>query len=621
MNSKRYRHLAFRLAASLGLTLSLHVSAQVVNGSFEAPGNVYPYMIFGAGLSLPGWTIERGTVEIVGPYWEAASGSQSLDLNGIFEDIGTIYQDVPTLAGQEYRVRFALAGNPECGPTVAVKSLKVYWDGTELAPLQFDTTGHSSTNMGWTYQEFTVVANGSSGRLKFESTCPSFCGPALDDISVVPLNAPTNPPPPVTNSVVVLANGGFESPPGVSTWMAFGPWGSLPGWTIESGTVEIIGPYFQSAEGSQALDLNGIFEEIGTIYQDVATVPGERYRVRFALAGNPECGPAVKTLRVLWGGTELGSLSFDTTGRTAADMGWTYHEFVVAATERTGRLRFQSTSSSFCGPTLDAISITPLNEVTNPPPPPPPPGDTNTFGNGSFESPQGVDPYLVFDAGRPVPGWIVENGTVEIVGAYWQAAHGRQSLDLNGIFEEIGTIYQDVPTQPGERYRVRFALAGNPECGPAIKSVTVTWDAQVIARLDFDTTGRTTEDMGWAYHEYSVTAQSTRSRLKFQSTSSSFCGPALDDVSVSRVLSTGEAVPLPPAAFPPPVTALALNAQPQLTLYGNLGRIYRIECTDDPVADAWDPVTELVLPSSPFTWSDTRAQVGSRRFYRAVLVH
>ncbi len=101
--------------------------AQVVNGSFESPGGINPYRVFTTGKGLSGWVVERGTVEVVGRYWQAEEGEQSLDLNGIFEQIGTIYQDVPTKAGQRYRIRFAFAGNPAGGPTM--KSFKVSWDG------------------------------------------------------------------------------------------------------------------------------------------------------------------------------------------------------------------------------------------------------------------------------------------------------------------------------------------------------------------------------------------------------------------------------------------------------------------------------------------------------------
>jgi choice-of-anchor C domain-containing protein len=171
------------LATNLALSPQ-NASAQnlIVNGSFEEPGGVETWLVFGAGPGLPGWTVESGTVEIVGTYWQAAEGSQSLDLNGIYEEIGTIYQDVPTLAGQRYKVRFAYAGNVGCGPTI--KTTRVTWDGQELDTVSFDTTGHSVTNMGWTYYEFEVTASSLTGRLAFRSLTSSFCGPAIDDVSV-----------------------------------------------------------------------------------------------------------------------------------------------------------------------------------------------------------------------------------------------------------------------------------------------------------------------------------------------------------------------------------------------------------------------------------------------------
>jgi choice-of-anchor C domain-containing protein len=165
----------------------------------------------------------------------------------------------------------------------------------------------------------------------------------------------------------------------------------------------------------------------------------------------------------------------------------------------------------------------------NPPPPPP----FNLATNGSFELPPGILTYRVFNTGTDLPGWIVEQGTVEIVGPYWQAAEGVQSLDLNGIFEDIGTISHPLSTMPGQRYKVRFAYAGNPEGGPAIKTTKVFWNDTLLAEVSFDTTGRSLTDMGWVYYEYEVTAASTSSLLKFQSTTPSFCGPALDDVSVT----------------------------------------------------------------------------------------
>ena len=170
-----------------------------------------------------------------------------------------------------------------------------------------------------------------------------------------------------TNTSLVV-NGGFENPPGIYPYQVFDSGTSVPGWVVESGTVEITaGTYWQAAEGAQSLDLNGIFEQIGTIYQDVATTPGQSYKVRFAYAGNPECGsPTLKTANAFWNSQMLTNLSFDITGHTTTNMGWLYYEQSVTATSTNSRLRFQATSSSFCGLTLDDVSVTPTSAPLSP---------------------------------------------------------------------------------------------------------------------------------------------------------------------------------------------------------------------------------------------------------------
>src|SRR4051812_25351871 len=91
-------------------------------------------------------------------------------------------------------------------------------------------------------------------------------------------------------------------------------------------------------------------------------------------------------------------------------------------------------------------------------------GAAATISNGSFEELAIDQPYRVFYAGASLGGgWFVSDGTVEIVRDYWPAAEGHQSIDLSGIFEEVGTIYQDVATVPGRTYKIKFAFAGNPE--------------------------------------------------------------------------------------------------------------------------------------------------------------
>lgn len=71
--------------------------------------------------------------------------------------------------------------------------------------------------------------------------------------------------------------------------------------------------------------------------------------------------------------------------------------------------------------------------------------------NGGFETPSAGNSYRAFLAGENIGGWVIESGSVEIVGTYWQSAQGSQSLDLSGLWDWAGTIYQDIATVPGQR--------------------------------------------------------------------------------------------------------------------------------------------------------------------------
>jgi choice-of-anchor C domain-containing protein len=141
---------------------------------------------------LTGWTINSGSVDLIGNYWQAQSGNQSLDLSGAAAN-GVISQTFNTLAGQTYGVSFWLAGNPD--DTVKLKTGTVSV-GNLTQNFSFDTTGKSHASMGWIEQSFSFVASGNSSTLTFAShqlnpngTLSSW-GPALDNISVTAVPEP-----------------------------------------------------------------------------------------------------------------------------------------------------------------------------------------------------------------------------------------------------------------------------------------------------------------------------------------------------------------------------------------------------------------------------------------------
>lgn len=169
----------------------------VINGDFETPA--YPpgtpfVAYFAVSPAIVGWLVEAGAVDHIRDYWEPANGEQSIDLTGS-PGRGTLRQDMNTTAGAKYRLRFAMAGNPEphpvCAPEPKVKKMEVRWGTTVVGTLSHNTTGRDFTNMGWTTHEFIVTANSSVTPLRFKDVTDNepfaFCGATLDDVFVTAL--------------------------------------------------------------------------------------------------------------------------------------------------------------------------------------------------------------------------------------------------------------------------------------------------------------------------------------------------------------------------------------------------------------------------------------------------
>jgi choice-of-anchor C domain-containing protein len=156
----------------------------ISNGSFEIgtdPGA--GAITLGKGsTAIADWTVLGTNVDYIGGLWEAADGNRSLDLSG--SNWGRVQQDVATVAGASYTVTFDLAGNPS--GTDAIKDLRIWVDGFGGDPIDFtfDTTGYSTSNMGWTQHSFSFVAADESTSLAFNSRDFNAWGPALDNVQM-----------------------------------------------------------------------------------------------------------------------------------------------------------------------------------------------------------------------------------------------------------------------------------------------------------------------------------------------------------------------------------------------------------------------------------------------------
>ncbi|MFD0273565.1 choice-of-anchor C family protein [Kitasatospora sp. NPDC127111] len=156
------------------------------------------------------------------------------------------------------------------------------------------------------------------------------------------------------------------------------------------------------------------------------------------------------------------------------------------------------------------------------------------FDDGSFETPKApANAFTGLTAGQTVGPWKVTAGSVDLIGAgFWQAAEGDQSLDLNG--SNSGTVAQSFTTVPGTTYSVTYALAGNPEGGPALRTGRALIDGQDFQDFSFDVTGRSRAAMGYVGRQFTFVAQGTSTTLSFASTVAGAYGPVIDDVQVKE---------------------------------------------------------------------------------------
>lgn len=158
----------------------------------------------------------------------------------------------------------------------------------------------------------------------------------------------------------ILINGSFEtgvSPPSTNFTTLNAGNTNLTGWTIGAGGIDWIGTYWQASDGVRSLDMTAI--NAGSISQTFATIIGQRYLVSFDLAGNPDAngGSRLKSLDVTINGSGLANYTFDTTGFTRNNMGWTGKTYSFLATTAASTLTFTSRNGRASGPALDNVAV------------------------------------------------------------------------------------------------------------------------------------------------------------------------------------------------------------------------------------------------------------------------
>jgi choice-of-anchor C domain-containing protein len=161
-----------------------------------------------------------------------------------------------------------------------------------------------------------------------------------------------------------LTNGSFESnvgcepaynSSGFTTLGAGDP--CITGWTILNRNIDYITFYWQAADGSHSLDMNGSEGLGASVQQMFDTNIGVQYHVSFSMAANTNAAPALKLLHVDAAGQSQ-DYTFDGSGHGNFNMGWAKETFSFNATGTSTTLTFTSLTTECCaGPALDAVSV------------------------------------------------------------------------------------------------------------------------------------------------------------------------------------------------------------------------------------------------------------------------
>ncbi len=159
----------------------------------------------------------------------------------------------------------------------------------------------------------------------------------------------------------LLVNGSFELGPDVQDVPLRPGSTAIPGWTVTREPIDCITNALRAAEGKRCLDIHGS-PGVGGIRQSFLTTKGQRYRVTFAMAGSIPGGSTgnreIMRLGVSAAGMK-GEFSFDTTGKSPDNMGWTTKtwEFVAVGGETSLEFYSLDRKNPFFGPALDDVRV------------------------------------------------------------------------------------------------------------------------------------------------------------------------------------------------------------------------------------------------------------------------
>jgi hypothetical protein len=248
-------------------------------------------------------------------------------------------------------------GQLGAGPAVVFSDVPLTVSGVSGAA----SVGSGGANNGWFC---AVLGNGGAacwGDNSYDQLgAGPFPVPATGAVRVDELGPPTTSgPQPSTPNII---KDGDLAVPGVPSYGAKEiPAGSteIPHWVVGGGGVEAYGSTYLQTPPNATAEIRLVGNAPGSIAQTIATTPGQKYIVRWYGAGEPGGTTAVKIMHVSWDNKGVDTPSFNTTGRSAADMGWTAQDVVVTATSASSTLEFADATpgKSYWGSLVGEVSV------------------------------------------------------------------------------------------------------------------------------------------------------------------------------------------------------------------------------------------------------------------------
>jgi len=157
------------------------------------------------------------------------------------------------------------------------------------------------------------------------------------------------------HAATLVLDGDFAN--GSPTFTTFSSGSSFGPWTVTSGSVDLIGGYWQSpTAGGGSVDVDGV---VPGAFQQVFTAPAGNYVLSFDLSGNPDGGLGTKFLQVSVGGATQ-EFTYTVTGANARPAPMLYTPETLAFSTAGGpvTLAFASLDAggSF-GPVVGGVSV------------------------------------------------------------------------------------------------------------------------------------------------------------------------------------------------------------------------------------------------------------------------